>query len=282
MYDTRAFSTLPDRQLVTIDTKTKKKHRVPLSQASEASFSGDGSTVFFVRPSYHGNVTKRYKGGTARQLWKYTYGQPEAVKLTTDFAGGSHHPMWYNNRVYFITDRDGTMNIWSINENGEDLKQHTKHEGFDVRYAKQHNGNFVYQVGADIWHYNLASDTSKKINIRLLSDLDQLREKWEENPARYITSVFPDKKGERIVVTSRGRAFVFPVKSGRAVEFTHQKNVRYRDAIFSANGKEIYTLSDESGEFEFIKMGANGEGEPSAITKNGNSCIFLFKIGKIL
>ena len=270
MYDTRAFSTLPDRQLVTIDTKTKKKHRVPLSQASEASFSGDGSTVFFVRPSYHGNVTKRYKGGTARQLWKYTYGQPEAVKLTTDFAGGSHHPMWYNNRVYFITDRDGTMNIWSINENGEDLKQHTKHEGFDVRYAKQHNGNFVYQVGADIWHYNLASDTSKKINIRLLSDLDQLREKWEENPARYITSVFPDKKGERIVVTSRGRAFVFPVKSGRAVEFTHQKNVRYRDAIFSANGKEIYTLSDESGEFEFIKMGANGEGEPSAITKNGN------------
>lgn len=269
VYDTRAFSTLPDRQLVTINTKTKKKHRVPLSQASEASYNASGKTIFFVRPSYHGNVTKRYKGGTARQLWKYTYGDQEAVKLTTDYAGGSHHPMWYNNRVYFITDRDGTMNIWSIDESGNDLKQHTKHEGFDVRYAKQHNGNFVYQVGADIWHYSASTDTSKKITIKLMSDLDQLREKWEEKPANYITSVYPDKKGERIVVTARGRAFVFPVKSGRSVEFTHQKNVRYRDAIFSADGKDIYTLSDESGEFEFVKMAANGESKPRAITKDG-------------
>ena len=38
VYDTRAYATLPDRQLVIIDTKTKQKDRVPLSQASEASF----------------------------------------------------------------------------------------------------------------------------------------------------------------------------------------------------------------------------------------------------
>ncbi|MFK2819596.1 S41 family peptidase [Flavobacteriaceae sp. LMIT009] len=270
IYDTRAFSTLPDRQLVTINTKTKKKYRVPLSQASEATYDASGKTVFFVRPSYHGNVTKRYKGGTARQLWKYTYGDDEAEKLTTDFAGGSHHPMWHNGRVYFITDRDGTMNIWSIDENGNNLKQHTKHEDFDVRYAKQHNGNFVYRVGADIWHYSLATNSSKKIDIRLLTDLDQLREKWEERPTNYITSVYPDKKGERIIVTARGRVFVFPTKSGRAVEFTHQKDVRYRDAIFSADGKDIYTLSDESGEFEFVKMKANGSENAKAITKDGD------------
>lgn len=70
VYDTRAYATLPDRQLVTIDMDTKIKERIPLSQASEASFDASGNTVFFVRPSYHGNVTKRYKGGTARQIWK--------------------------------------------------------------------------------------------------------------------------------------------------------------------------------------------------------------------
>jgi len=58
VYATRAYATLPDYQLVTIDTKTKKKHRIPLSQASEASFDASGNTVYFVRPSYHGNVTK--------------------------------------------------------------------------------------------------------------------------------------------------------------------------------------------------------------------------------
>ena len=93
VYDTRAFATLPDRQLVTINTNTKNKHRVPLHQASEATYNTSGNTVFFVRPSYHGNVTKRYKGGTARQIWKFSTGSKEAIKLTTDFAGGSHHPM---------------------------------------------------------------------------------------------------------------------------------------------------------------------------------------------
>ena len=97
---------------------------------------------------------------------------------------------------------------------------------------------------------------TKKIDIKLQSDLDQLRENWVENPSRYITSVSPDSKGERIVITARGRAFIAPVKSGRFIEFTHQKDVRYRDATFSADGKNIYTLSDESGEFEFVKINA--------------------------
>lgn len=269
VYDTRANATLPDRQLVTIDTQTKDKYRIPLSQASEATFDDSGNTVFFVRPSYHGNVTKRYKGGTARQIWKYTKGTEEAIKLTTNFTGGSHHPMWYNGRVYFITDRDGIMNIWSIDENGKGLKQHTKHIGFDVRYANLDNGNIVYQLGADIWHYNVQTNAQNKINIRIASDLEQLRERWVENPANYITSIHPDQKGTKVVITARGRAFVAPVKSGRFVEFTDKKDVRFRDATFSHDDKQIYTLSDESGEFEFISMPTNGEGDHKAITKNG-------------
>lgn len=269
VYATRAYATLPDYQLVSIDPKTKSKERIPLSQASEASFDASGNTVYFVRPAYHGNVTKRYKGGTARQVWKYTSGSDEALKISNGYDGESHHPMWHNGRVYFITDRDGIMNIWSSDENGHDLKQHTEHEGFDVRTAAISNGNIVYQLGADIWHFNIAANTKKKIDISLSSDLNQLREKWVEEPSKYITSVNADHQGERIVITARGRAFVAPVKSGRFVEFTDKKNVRYRDADFSADGKQIYTLSDESGEFEFISMPANGVGNHKSITNNG-------------
>jgi len=269
VYDTRAYATLPNRQLVTIDTKIKQKKRIPLSQASEASFDDYGNTVFFVRPSYHGNVTKRYKGGTARQIWKFTKGSTEAIQLTIGYAGESHHPMWSNGRVYFITDRDGIMNIWSIDDNGNDLTQHTNHTGFDIRYANLSNGNIVYQLGADIWHYSIQTNTQNKIDIRLASDLDQLREKWVENPSNYITSVNPDKEGNRIVITARGRAFIAPVKSGRFVEFTDKKDVRFRDAVFSSNGKNIFTLSDESGEFEFVSMPSNGVGSHKTITNNG-------------
>ena len=59
------------------------------------------------------------------------------------------------------------MNIWSIDENGNDLKQHTDHKGFDVRYANLHNGSIVYQLGADIWHLNIQDNSKNKIEIHL-------------------------------------------------------------------------------------------------------------------
>ena len=270
IYNTRAYSKVPDNQIVTIDLLTKHKTKIPLAQASEATYDATGKTVYFVRPAYHRNVTKRYKGGTARQIWKFTEGADEAVKLTKDHLGGSHHPMWFSGRIYFISDRDGVMNIWSMNEIGEDLKQHTNHKEFDVRSASISNGNIVYQVAADLWHHDLTSNESKKINIKLVSDLDQLREKWDDNPSKYITAVHPDPKGEQIVITARGRVFVAPVKSGRFVSFTDKKNVRYRDAVFSHDGATIYTLSDESGEFEFVSLPSNGQGEQKNITSNGD------------
>src|SRR3970282_2058675 len=107
------FATLPDLQLVALDLGTKARRILPLSQASEGSFDATGKTLYFVRPAFHNNVTKRYRGGPARRIWKFTEGAPEAACLTCDFAGESHSPQWWGGRVYFVTDRDGTMNIWS-------------------------------------------------------------------------------------------------------------------------------------------------------------------------
>ena len=189
--------------------------------------------------------------------------------LRADHPGESHHPMWYKGRVYFITDRDGVMNIWSMDENGHNLQQHTRHTEFDVRYANESNGIIVYQIGADLWKYDISANKYNKINITLATDLDQLREKWEEKPSNYITSVHPDSKGERIAITARGRIFVVPVKSGRIVSFTQKNNVRYRDAAFSHDDKQLIALSDESGEFEFVSMPANGLGSQKEITTDG-------------
>ena len=59
------------------------------------------------------------------------------------------------------------------------------------------------------------------------------------------------------------------MKAGRFVSFTEKKNIRFRDATFSHNGKHIYTLSDETGEFEFISMAANGLGSQKLLTNDG-------------
>lgn len=266
IYQTRAYNKLPNQQLVTIDLKSKVKTVVPLHQASEGGQDEKGNWVF-VRPSDHNDNTKRYMGGWARQIWTFD-GRKEAVKLTTDYKGESFYPMWHGGRVYFISDRDGVKNIWSVDSDGKDLQQHTLHEIMDVRYANLHKGRIVYEHAADIWLLDLASGENKKIEIRVASDLDQLREKWVEKPANYITSVHPDPSGDKVVVTARGRVFAVPVNTGRTVAFTESQGVRYRDAIFSHDGKHIITLSDESGEFEFVQFAADGTGDREAITKD--------------
>ena len=121
LFTTAHYSTLPQNQLVKIDLETGARERVPLYTASEGAYDATGRTLYFVRPAFHNNVTKRYKGGTARDVWKFTDGAPEAVELTGDYDGESHSPMWWDGRVYFVTDRDGAMNIWSMDEDGGEL-----------------------------------------------------------------------------------------------------------------------------------------------------------------
>ena len=87
------------------------------------------------------------------------------------------------------------MNLWSMDEGGKDLKQHTEHQDFDVRYARSSGGKIVYQRGADLWVYDIASDAYSKIDIRLTSDLDQLREKWEEDPLSTLQMPNPTQRG---------------------------------------------------------------------------------------
>ena len=58
-------------------------------------FSSAASRVQSAKePNFNGSQTKRYKGGTAQNLWKFGPGMKEAVPLTTDFEGTSKRPMW--------------------------------------------------------------------------------------------------------------------------------------------------------------------------------------------
>ncbi len=258
VYTTQHFATLPDPQLVALNLKTGDRTRIALSQASEGSYDASGKTLFFVRPAFHQNVTKRYKGGTARKIWKFSEGQPEAQVLTQGYAGESHSPQWWNGRVYFVTDRDGTMNIWSMDESGGDPRQHTNHSGWDVKRPALDAGRLVYQVGADLWFYDIAAGAERMIPITLPSDFDQLREKWVKKPMESVTSVHLHPKGESVVLTSRGRVFVAPSGSGRLVTASRRPGVRYRDVRFMPDGKNLLALSDASGEFEFATLPGNG------------------------
>jgi tricorn protease len=267
LFRTLRHSTLPDPRLVAMDAEGHREV-LPLSQSAEGAFTPDGKTLFFTRLPWQGSSTKRYMGGTAENIWRYDAGS-EAVPLTSDYAGTSHNPMFWNGRVYFLSDRDGTMNLFSMDLNGHDVKQLTHHRGFDAQSASLDAGRIVYQCGADLWLLDLNTNQNAVIPITLVSDFDQLRDHWVKKPLEYLTMAHISPDGSAAVFTARGEIFTLPAApSGRTVKVAGDSSIRYREARYSADGKSIVAISTQTGETEFWKYPANGIGQAEQLTKD--------------
>lgn len=274
LYATKRYSTAPNTQLGLLDSNSGAREMIPLHQAANGCYDAAGETLYFTRLPFQGSHTKRYTGGTAQNIWKFAAGAEEATALTADYAGASKDPMWHNGRIYFATDRDGTMNIWSMDEQGGSLQQHTFHKGWDVKTPAQHNGRIVYQLGADLYLLDVTGGETTRLDIFLASDFDQTRRRWVKRPLDYLDDWDCSPDGDRLTLTARGRIFTAPVSAGRLVEVTPEDGVRYRNGRFLPDGQSLVALSDASGELEFVRLPADGVGAPQPLTTDGD--VFRF------
>ncbi len=268
-------STLPEDQLSTLDPRSGDRRLLPLAQATEVSLQPGTQTLYFTRFPKQSSSTKRYQGGWIQNLWRFAPGDLEATPLTSDFKGTSRNPMWWDGRLYFLSDRDGIQNLWSILPDGSEARQHTRHREFDAAAAALHAGRIVYQHGADLRLHDVASGADSRIPIDLVSDFDQTRERWVKKPGDFLTAAHPSPNGDRVVLTARGQVFVAPASQGRLVEIPRARDVRYRSARFLPDGKSLVALSDASGELEFWRFPSDGlAAAPSQLTTNGT--VFRF------
>ena len=266
IYATPRYSDKPDARLYTIDPVSRLSTPIPLSQAAEGCYLG--SSLFFARQQLISDNVKRYQGGLAQQIWRFDAGK-EAQRLTGDHAGTSRQPLCGNGRVYFISDRDGALNIWSMNTDGRDLKQHTRHTEFDVRSASisADGKRIAYQRGADIYLLDPLNNADTKLGISLQSDFEHTRTRWVKTPWDFVTAIAPSVNGDRVAITARGQVFVVPVGNGRRVETTRASDFRAREGVFTHDGKSILAFTDKSGEMELWRFPANGAGEAKQLTK---------------
>ncbi len=266
LYTTRRHADLPGMHLARLDPATGAVALVPLALASDGAFDAGGRTLFFTRFPFQGSFTKRYQGGGAQSIWRYSASAAEAEPLTGDHPGTSRSPMVWQGRVYFVTDRDGTMNVWSMTPEGGDLRQLTRHADFDVQDPALAHGRIVYQHGADLRLLDITTGHDAVVPIRLASTFAQMRERRLAAPLEWVSSAHLSPTGDRVVLTARGQVFVAPTTRESVVTTARQPGVRYRDARFMPDGRTLVALSDATGEFEFWQLSADGKQSPAAVT----------------
>lgn len=258
--------------IASIHPQTMLRKVFPVADANEAVLDDAGKTLYFTRYGIHlrNDNVKQYRGGAYAQLWRYDLqGEKEAQNLFSGDTANNKRPMWWQNRLYFLSDKDGAYNIVSSKPDGSERRVLSTHTDWEVRNAAMGDGKIIYQLGADLHLLDLASMSDKTLNAELLSDFDQQRQRQIKAPLEQLTNVQLAGKEERLIFTARGHLTVAGNNAQRRVDISIPDGARARDAVFSHDGKFIYAFVDSTGENEIWKFAANGSGKGEQMTSHG-------------
>lgn len=260
--------------LRSVDPQTLKTQDLPLADAIEGVIDSAGQYVYFTRFGLQatGDNAKVYRGGAKGELWRFKLGsEQEAEPLTAGHDGSVRQPMLWQERLYFVSDSSGNDNIWSMTLDGKDLRQHTQFDAWQVRGARLDNGRIVFQQGADIKLFDIASNRLTTEEIHLTSDFAERREHWVNQPMKFATSTHLAPKGDKVVITARSHVAVAGTDGSRLVELALPGDYRVRGAVMSPDGKWVYGISDASGEQEIWRYAADGSASAKQLTQDASA-----------
>ena len=220
--------------------------RLPYGPVSALGF-GAGGAMVLGRNGGDPAWWKRYRGGTAGQVWARADDGASWRRLFADLAGNLVCPMLVNGRVYFLSDHGGIANLYSATLDGSDLVQHTSHDDFFARWASTDGQRIVYQQGADIWLFDPSTDQTSRIEVVQNGSRPQRARRFvDAEPNLSGLSVSPH--GRSIVLTVRGKPFAMDLFEGAVRQLGKPQGVRYRLSRWCGENGDVVTLSDDRGE----------------------------------
>jgi tricorn protease len=256
-------------ELYTVPAGGGDATKLPLGWAARIDMDPDSGLWAFSRISRDTRTWKRYRGGTASEIW---IGDPkkENYRQVTEFTGTDAYPMWHDDRVYFISDQGGTYNIWSMTAKGEDRKRHTDEGDWDARWPGMGpDGRIAYMLAGGIKVFDPRKNRSRGLRIELPSERVKTRQRYPD-AGRYLTdwSLAPD--GDRVAVACRGEIFSVPVEEGVTLPVTHGSGAREERVSYGPKGERLLYISDREHEEAFHIADAWGRGDDEVIKPAGN------------
>ncbi|MEW6686021.1 MAG: S41 family peptidase [Candidatus Edwardsbacteria bacterium] len=235
--------------LYVVDMEGNGPKILPLGPARNISFGKKG--VVIGRNTGDLARWKRYRGGTAGEIWIDEGGTGEFHRLI-ELKGNLANPMWLGDRIYFISDHKGIGNIYSCLPSGKGLEQHTNHKEFYARNATTDGNRIVYHSGADIYRFDPKMKENTKVEIEYSSPRIQRSRKFVE-PGKYAEDYTLSKDGSLSALVIRGKSLTMGNWEGPVIQQGVPNGIRYRLTRFLNDGKRVVLISDE-GEKEHLEI----------------------------
>lgn len=228
---------------------------LPYGPARTITYGPQGGMILG-RNTQDSSRWKRYRGGTTGHLWIDRTGDGNFTRFLDELAGNVASPMWLRaptaaqpaqERIFFVSDHEGIGNLYSCTVAGDELRRHTDHDDYYVRNAASDGLTIVYQVGADLLTYDLATDQEQMVALTYYSPRVQRNRRFVD-AARFLEDAVLHPDGKSLALTTRGKAFAFYNHEGPVLQYGVRNGVRYRLPEWTTDGRHIVLISDEVGE----------------------------------
>jgi tricorn protease len=252
-------------RLFTVDLSGSFPEEVPLPMAERGSYSTDGAYLAYEPLTQWQPEWKRYKGGQQDVIWIAKLSDSSIEKLPRE-KSNDRYPMWVGDKVYFLSDRNGGYSLFSFDTKSKKVTELVKNNGIDIKSASAYvaGGVIAYEQFGRIFLYDIKTNSSRPVNIRVAADVVTVRPRYEKVGSR-ISNAHISPTGARAVFEARGEIITVPAEKGDARNLTNTTGVMERDPAWSPDGKWIAYFSDESGEYALHLRDQKGAGEVKKI-----------------
>lgn len=255
--------------LFTVSPEGGLPEQIPVPYGGFCSFSPDDRKLAYNRVFREFRTWKHYRGGMADDIWRLDLETEELQNLTENPAQDII-PMWWRDRIFFLSDRDGRMNLYSVGLESREVRQHTSYLDFDIKFPSLGGDVIVYEYGGFLYRFDIPSEIVRRVPIVIHNDHLAGRHELLELKNQ-VTGYDLARGGKRVVFGARGEVFTVPAEHGMTRNLTRSSGVHERDATWSPDGKWIAFISDASGENELFLVAQSGLEEPRQVTHDADT-----------
>jgi tricorn protease len=254
-----------DGRLYTVSPEGGLPVALPMPTAGAGDFSPDGGRIVYSPLARDFRSWKRYAGGWAQDLYTYELASG-ATQRVTEHPRSDRDPMWIGERIWFTSDRTGTLNLFAFDPAGGELEQVTRSTTWDVRWPSAGpDGRIVYELGGQLHVLDTASGEARALDVSVPADLLAARPR-QLAVADQIQGIALSPAGRRALVVARGDVFTLAAEEGPARKLTHSSGAHDKHARWSPDGRRVAYVSDASGEDQLWLVAQDGSGEPRRVT----------------